>query len=56
MTEGAGASPIARLADAWAFQASQLQYSMTEAVQLVGVLVRTGTDSMVVLAREVGQR
>ena len=28
----AGASPIARLADARAFQAAQLQYSMTEAV------------------------
>ena len=54
--EGAGASSIARLAGSRALQPAQLQHSMTEAVQLGDGLVRTGTDSMLALARGVSQR
>ena len=49
-------SSIALSADSLAFQAAELQYSMTGAAQLVGVPVRSGTDSMIALARGVSQR
>ena len=56
MIEGAEANSTALSADSPASQAAELQYSMTGAVQLVGVLVRIGTDSMMALAHGVSQR